>query len=92
MRWTSMWAIFTLFWVLSAFLVMPFGVRTHEEMGLDTVPGQVLSAPANFRPRRLLIRATVLAVVLFAIFYENYLHGWITVRDIDVSSWFGGPV
>jgi phosphatidylinositol glycan class B len=30
MRWTSILAIYSLFWVLSAFLVLPFGVRTHR--------------------------------------------------------------
>ncbi len=35
MRWTSILAIYSLFWVLSAFLVLPFGVRTHDEAGLD---------------------------------------------------------
>ncbi|MDE2412827.1 MAG: DUF1467 family protein, partial [Sphingomonadales bacterium] len=39
MKWTSMIAIFTLFWVLSAFLVLPFGIRTHDEAGIEKVPG-----------------------------------------------------
>ncbi|HEY1144444.1 MAG TPA: DUF1467 family protein, partial [Sphingomicrobium sp.] len=33
MRWTSVSAIFFLFFVGSAFLLLPFGVRTHEEVG-----------------------------------------------------------
>ena len=47
-----------LFWVMSAFLVLPFGVRTHDEAGIAKVPGQADSAPANFRPRRIAKRAT----------------------------------
>jgi predicted secreted protein len=50
MEWTSIVAIFVLFWVLSAFLVMPFGMRTVEEDDVERVPGQVDSAPAQFRP------------------------------------------
>ena len=88
MRWTSIVAIYTLFWVLSAFLVMPFGVRTHEEMGVDKVPGQVESAPANFNPRLISMRATVVAFVLFGLFYANYHYGWINPEDLD---FFGGP-
>lgn len=34
MKWTSILAIYALFWVLSAFLVMPFGLRTHDEAGV----------------------------------------------------------
>jgi predicted secreted protein len=86
-----MLAIFTLFWVLSAFLVMPFGVRTPEEAGVDLVPGQVHSAPANFSPRRILRRATILGAILFVVYYQNYIHGWITVGDLDILPWMGAP-
>ncbi len=89
MRWTSIVAIFTLFWVLSAFLVLPFGVRTHHELGMDLIPGQVHSAPGNFSPRRIVLRATILAVVSFALYYANYTHHWITIDDLDVSHLLG---
>jgi len=88
-RWTSIVAIFTLFWVLSAFLVMPFGIRTHEELGLDKIAGQAHSAPANFRPRLIMLRGTGLAVVLFGLYYANYVHQWITLDDIDITPWLG---
>jgi predicted secreted protein len=83
MKWTSILAIYTLFWVLSAFLVMPFGVRTHDEAGVAKVPGQAESAPVEFRPLRIVIRATVLAAVLFGLYYANYVEGWIRISDIN---------
>lgn len=89
MKWTSIIAIYALFWVLSAFLVMPFGVRTHDELGVEKVPGQAMSAPANFNPRRLVIRATVLAVVLFGLYYANFVSRWITIADLDIAPWLG---
>ena len=88
MRWTSMLAIYILFWVLSAFLVMPFGVKTHDEAGLDKVSGQADSAPANFAPRRIALRASILAAVLFGLYYANYVEGWIVPEDLD---FFGSP-
>lgn len=88
MRWTSIVAIYVLFWVLSAFLVMPFGMRTHEEAGLDKVTGQADSAPANFAPKRIALRATVLALVLFGLYYANYVNGWIMPEDLNI---FGAP-
>jgi len=84
MAWTSIVAIYALFWVMSAFLMLPFGVRTHEEAGVARVPGQADSAPANFRPGRVALRATVLAAVLSALFAANYSYGWVEVGDIDV--------
>jgi predicted secreted protein len=86
MKLTSILAIYALFWVLSAFLVMPFGVRTHEEAGIAKVPGQADSAPAQFRPKRVALRATILAAVLFGVYYANYVEGWLTMSDIDPFS------
>ena len=42
MRWTSILAIYVLFCTLSLFLVLPFGVRTAEEVGERSAPGHVL--------------------------------------------------
>ena len=84
MKWTSILAIYALFWVLSAILVLPFGVRTHDEEGLRKVPGQADSAPANFRPGQVVLRATLLAAVLCGFYVANYVYGWIEVSDLDL--------
>lgn len=89
MKITSMIAIYVLFWVMSAFLCMPFGIKTHDEVGALKVQGQADSAPANFRPRLIAKRATVLAAVLFALYYANYVNGWIGVDDIDIGLLIG---
>ncbi len=88
MKWTSIVAIYVLFWVLSAFLVLPFGVRTHDEAGVPRVPGQAESAPAHYRPKRIAIRTTLVSLVLFGLYYANYVQGWITADDI---TFFGKP-
>jgi predicted secreted protein len=88
MRWTSILAIYSLFWVLSAFLVMPFGLRTHDEAGVDKIAGQADSAPANFNPRRIALRASILGAILFGIYYVNYVNGWIMPEDLNI---FGKP-
>ena len=48
MKLTSILAIYLLFWVMSLFLVLPFGVRTAEEAGAERVPGHAESAPHGF--------------------------------------------
>ena len=77
-------AIYFLFWVMSAFVVMPFGVRTHDEAGVEKVPGQAESAPYNFRPWRIVRRTTVVATALFALFLLNFHYAWVTPRSLDV--------
>jgi predicted secreted protein len=79
----SILAIYFLFWVASAFLLLPFGVKTDEEMGTEKVPGQADSAPHRFDVARHVRRATVVATVLFAIYYANWYFGWIAIRDLD---------
>jgi predicted secreted protein len=86
MRWTSILAIYLLFWALSVFLVLPFGVRTHEEAGAERVPGQADSAPHQFEVRKLVIRTTIVSAILFGLYYLNYVNGWITPQDVDFFS------
>ena len=74
---------------MTAFLLLPFGVRTHEEMGLEKSPGQADSAPANFRPGRLALRATAISAAVTALYVLNYTQGWIGVEALDVTRWFG---
>lgn len=83
MKWTSVLAIYFLIFCFSAFLLLPFGVRTHEEAGIERVPGQADSAPHHFDLRRHLGKAAILAVGLTALYVANYVFGWITVDDID---------
>lgn len=83
MAWTSILAIYWLFWVMVAFLLLPFGVRTHDEMGIEKTPGQADSAPANFRPGKIMLLATVIAAALTWAYVANYVHGWITLDDLD---------
>jgi len=79
----SILAIYFLFWVASAFLLLPFGVRTDEEMGTEKVPGQADSAPHKFDIPAHVLRATFLATLLFALYYANWHFGWITTEDLD---------
>ena len=88
MKLTSIIAIYALFWVLSAFLVLPFNLRTHDEAGSEADVGHATSAPVNFRPGRVVKRATILAGVLFGVYYLNYVNGWITTDDLNL---FGQP-
>lgn len=85
MKWTSILAIYSLFWVMSAFLVMPFHVRTAHEAGAELVPGQAESAPHDFRPLRIVLWTTAVSAVLFGLFYANYVNQWITPEALDFT-------
>lgn len=83
MQITSIAAIYFLFFVMSAFVMLPFGVKTAEEAGVDKVPGQADSAPVDFRPGKVAARAALVAVAATALFVANYTYGWVTAADLD---------
>ena len=83
MRFTSILAIYVLFFAASVFALLPFGVKTDEEVGAPKVPGQADSAPHTFDLKRHLLKAALLAALLFAIYYANWAYGWITPEDLD---------
>ena len=84
MSFGSILAIYFLFWVSAAFLMLPFGVRTDEEAGTPKVPGHADSAPHRFDLTRHLLRAAVVAGGMFALYYANWHFGWIGVEDLDL--------
>jgi|TARA_R110002074_G_scaffold210233_2_gene379431 predicted secreted protein len=83
MQLTSIVAIYVLFWVIAAFIILPIGIRSHHETGVKMMKGQSDGAPVNFRPWRVLLLTTLLATAMFGLFYLNYVYGWVTMDDID---------
>jgi predicted secreted protein len=83
MRLGSVLAIYILFWTMSLFLVLPFGVRTAEEEGSLAAPGHAESAPHRFSFAKAALRATILSALLFGLFYANYVFGWVTPSMLD---------
>ena len=84
MRWTSALAIYVLFWSFTVFVVLPFGVRTTDEVGGTRVPGQADSAPHEFSIKRLVVRTTIVSAIAFALYYLNYVNGWITPESVNL--------
>jgi predicted secreted protein len=85
MRIESALAIFFLFWFLSLFFVLPFHARRGESA---PVAGQAESAPGEFRPLAVAGWTTLVAALLFGLFYLNYSFGWITTETLD---WVNRP-
>ena len=78
MRWTSISAIFWLFWALSFFFVLPFRLQRR---GPDepATPGQFAGSPTRFSFPRTCLWTTIVALVLFGLFYLNYIYDVVPV-------------
>jgi predicted secreted protein len=83
MELSSIIAIYFLFFAASAFILLPFGVKTDEEAGTPKVAGQADSAPHRFDLKRHLIKAALVGAILFAIYYANWTYGWVKPEDLD---------
>ncbi len=79
----SIIAIYFLFFSFCAFALLPFGVRTSDEVGETKVPGQADSAPHRFDLKRHLARAALGGLLMFGLYYANYVFGWITTDQLD---------
>ena len=85
MSWKTVVAIYLLFWVMSAFLVLPFEAKAARAQRAEMVAGQEAGAPAIWRPARVTLWTTLVSAVLFGLFYANYLNGWLTVDMINIA-------
>lgn len=83
MQATSIVAIYFLLWFFSLFLVLPFRLRNPKRED-RIVPGQADSAPPQFSMARTAFWTTVVSAALLAIFWANYVEGWVTPDMLDV--------
>jgi len=74
--------IYLLFWMLTLFVVLPWGVRTSAEAGEDHIVGQADSAPVRPNLRAKAVWTTLVSAILFALYYANYVNDWMTMADV----------
>lgn len=72
--------VFVVGWWLVLFMLLPVGVRTHEESGEDRPEGTAESAPVNAHIGRKMLGATAGAAVIWGIFYWIAANHLISLR------------
>lgn len=68
MSWISLAAVFFIIWWVMLFVSLPIGLRTQDDEE-DVVLGTTSSAPRGPHMLRAFIRATLLAIAVFVLFY-----------------------
>ena len=76
MNWVLGAAIYAVIWSVVLFAVLPWGVRTQHEDG-DTVAGSAESAPTHPHMGRKVLATTIVAGVIFGLFYLALSLGWL---------------
>jgi predicted secreted protein len=74
-------AIYFIIWWTVLFAVLPWGVRSQHESGAIT-PGSDPGAPAIPRLRRKLVWTTIVAAIVFALWYVVFTYRLITLDDL----------
>ena len=74
-------AIFFLIWWIVLFAVLPWGIRSQQEVGA-VAPGTDPGAPALPRLRRVLLLTTLVSIVLFAACYVVYVNQLVTIDSL----------
>jgi predicted secreted protein len=75
-------AIYLIIWWTVLFAILPIGVRTHEEMGEEAVPGAAESAPHTPHLFPKIVATTIVSGVVFAVVYLIIVEHVITLGDI----------
>ena len=78
----SYFAVYLLFWSVTLFAVLPFGVRTVEEAGVEAGRGHAESAPHRIDWRAKLGWTTAISAALFGVWLANDRFEWIVVEDL----------
>ena len=79
MAWTSAFAIYFIIWWVVLFTVLPFGAHSAHELGEEVEEGHAPSAPLAPRLVRKFFITTVVAGIVFAIFYYVQVNKLITL-------------
>jgi predicted secreted protein len=74
-------AIYFIIWWVVLFAVLPWGVRSQHEDG-TIIPGSDPGAPAIPQLRRKLVWTTVIAAIVFALWYVVYTYRLIALDDL----------
>ncbi|MBV1887483.1 MAG: DUF1467 family protein [Parvibaculaceae bacterium] len=74
-------AIYVIFWWLTLFAVLPFGVKPHQDAAAYNA-GTRGSAPENPHMKAKLLTTTGISLVIFAAFYWTVVHSGLTLADV----------
>jgi predicted secreted protein len=74
-------AIYFIIWWVVLFAVLPWGVRSQHEDG-TIIPGSDPGAPAIPQLRRKLVWTTIIAAIVFALWYVVYTYRLIALDDL----------
>jgi predicted secreted protein len=75
-------AIYFVIWWLVLFIALPFGVRNSHESGAVVEEGHEAGAPVNPKLLQKAVVTTVIATIVFVVFYYAKTRGFLTLENL----------
>ena len=79
---TSALVLLAVIWFMTLFVVLPIGLRTHGDEGVNTSDNPAY-APSNLRMKRKFAVVTGITLALWVPLCLLIMSGWIGIADID---------
>lgn len=75
-------AIYFIIWWIVLFAVLPFGIRSQAEAG-DVAPGSDPGAPSGVNGRKIVLRTSIIASVVYVVFWLVYVENVFNLAVIN---------
>jgi predicted secreted protein len=75
---TSIAIYFTIWWT-ALFAILPLGIRSHAEEGIDVPGGGEPASPVNPNLKRKFFTTTWVSAILFALLWLTLRFHWVTL-------------
>ena len=92
MNLASALAIYFIIWWLVLFLVLPFGIRNAHETGEAVEEGNEPGAPVKPRLIQKAVITTILAALVFAVFYLAVSRGLLSLDGLPFYNTMPSPI
>lgn len=84
MSWFTGVCIYLTIWWTVLFAVLPLGVTTHAEAGIDLHDGGDPGAPVDPKLKKKAFTTTWISAILFALLWLTLHFHWVTLPNIPV--------
>jgi len=75
-------AVFFIIWWVVLFTTLPFGAHSAHEKGVEVMEGTEKSAPLKTHLKLKFIVTTIIALILFGVFYYVYTQDVLNIASL----------
>jgi len=82
MSWFTSICVYLTIWWTVLFAVLPWGIQSHAEAGIDLGDGGDPGAPVDPKLKRKFFTTTWISAIVFALLWATIRFHWVTLPDL----------